>query len=80
MCITRECHYDIFAQIDSLIISRRSIELYTIDFVRYILERHQYPIINVFLALEKAKFAQIYALDVSLWFTTDNEVSHFLLL
>jgi hypothetical protein len=52
--------------------------LYTIDFVRYILERHHFPIMNVFLALEKAKFAQIYTLDLSLWFTMDNEVSHFL--
>jgi hypothetical protein len=57
-----------------------NIELYTIDFVRYILERHQFSIINVFLALEKAKFAQIYALDLSLWFTTDNEVNYFLLI
>ena len=74
MHINRECHCDIFTQIDSLVISCRSIELYTIDFVRYILERRQYPIVNIFLALEKAKFAQIYALDLSLWFTTDNEL------
>jgi len=58
--------------------SLNSIALYTIDFVRYILERHHFPVTNVFLALENAKSAQMYASDLSLWFTTDNEVNQFL--
>ncbi|CAF0956528.1 unnamed protein product [Adineta steineri] len=29
---------------------------------------------NIFLALENAKLAQIYASDLSFWFTIDNEL------
>ncbi len=51
-----------------------NITLYSIDFVRYILERHHFPIMKIFIALENAKVAQMYASDLSKWFSMDNEV------
>ncbi|UJR33189.1 hypothetical protein I4U23_020644 [Adineta vaga] len=70
--IKRESHLNIFTQIN--IRSLNNIILYSIDFVRTILEQYHFPVSNVFLALEKAKFTQIYASDLSLWFTIDNEL------
>ncbi|CAF1087756.1 unnamed protein product [Rotaria sordida] len=74
--ITRECNSDIFTQIDLLVHvqSLNSIELYTIDFVRSILEHHHFPIENVFRALDNAKYAQLNTLDLFLWFTMYNEL------
>jgi hypothetical protein len=74
--ITREYNSDIFTQIDLLvnIQSLNNIALYTIEFVRYILERYHFSLGNIFLALEKAKFAQLNLSDLSLWFTSDIEV------
>ena len=50
------------------------IALYTLDFVRYILQHYNFPINNVFLALENAKYARLHVSDLSLWFTMNNEV------
>ncbi|CAF3420910.1 unnamed protein product [Rotaria sp. Silwood1] len=74
--ITRECNSDIFNQIDLLVYvqSLNSITLYSIDFVRFILEHYHFPIGNVFLALDNAKYAQLNTLDLSYWFTLDNEL------
>ena len=53
--------------------------LYTIDFVRYILERHHFQVTDAFLALENAKMAQIHTSNLSLWFNMDNEVNYFII-
>ncbi|CAF4331629.1 unnamed protein product [Rotaria sp. Silwood2] len=75
--ITRECDSNIFTQIDLLVHvqSLNNISLYSIDFVRFILEHYHFPIGNIFLALDNAKHAQLNTLDLSLWFTMDNELS-----
>ncbi|CAF0999056.1 unnamed protein product [Rotaria sordida] len=75
--ITQEFHFDIFTQLSSLFDIRylNNIGLYTIDFVGYILEQYNFPIINVFRALENAKQAQLHASDLALWFTMNNELN-----
>lgn len=77
--LTRSSHSEIFHQLDSCLKStqtnRKQIHLYTIDFVRYILERHYFPVANVFIELDKAKFALIYEQDLSNWFANDNKLS-----
>ncbi|CAF1489545.1 unnamed protein product [Adineta steineri] len=70
--ITRDSNLEIFKQIN--ISSLNHITLYTIDFIMCILEHHHFPLANIFLALENAKLAQIYASDLSFWFTIDNEL------
>lgn len=55
--------------------SLNKISLYSIDFVHFILEYYHFPIGNVFLELESAKYVQLNALDISLWFTINNEVN-----
>ncbi|CAF1328926.1 unnamed protein product [Adineta steineri] len=70
--ITRDSNLEIFKQIN--IPSLNHITLYTIDFIMCILEHHHFPLANIFLALENAKLAQIYASDLSFWFTIDNEL------
>ncbi|CAF3686497.1 unnamed protein product [Rotaria sp. Silwood1] len=75
--ITQESHFDIFTQLSSLFGLRyiHSIALYTLDFVGYILEHYNFPVTNVFLALENAKHAQLHAPDLGLWFTMNNELN-----
>ncbi|CAF3650282.1 unnamed protein product [Rotaria socialis] len=75
--ITQESHFDIFAQLSSLFDVRYSneIALYTLDFVRYILQHYNFPINNVFRALENAKYARLHVLDLPLWFTMNNELN-----
>ncbi len=51
-----------------------SIALYTLDFVDYILKHYNFPVANVFVALENAKHAELQASDLAVWFTMDNEV------
>ena len=77
--ISRLSDQELFRQLDSFLSNKNveSIALYTIDFVRYILERHYFPISNVYLALETAKYAQVYSSDLALWFATDNQVDFF---
>ncbi|CAM4747020.1 unnamed protein product [Rotaria magnacalcarata] len=75
--ITQESHFDIFTQLSSLFDMRYSneIALCTLDFVRYILQHYNFPINNVFLALENAKYARLHVLDLPLWFTMNNELN-----
>jgi len=72
--LTRLSHSEIFHQLDSCLVNSKRICLYTIDFVRYILERHYFPVTNVFLELDKAKSVLVYKQDLSNWFTNDNEI------
>jgi hypothetical protein len=78
--ITQESNFDIFTQLSSLIDIRyiHNIGLYTLDFVGYILEHYNFRVVNVILALENAKSAQLHASDLALWFSMDNEVNKLL--
>ncbi|CAF1052400.1 unnamed protein product [Adineta ricciae] len=69
--IERDHHSNIFIQINNR--SLNNIVLYSTGFVQSILEHYHFPAKNVFLMLEKAKFIQLYASDLSLWFRMDNE-------
>jgi hypothetical protein len=78
--ITQESNFDIFTQLSSLIHIQysNSIALYSLDFVDYILKHNNFRVMNIFLALENAKRAQLHASDLALWFTMDNEVNNLL--
>lgn len=75
--ITQESHFDIYTQLSALYDIRyvNEIALYTLEFVGYILENYNFPITDLFIALENAKNARLHATDLPLWFTINNEVS-----
>lgn len=74
--MTPESNFDIYTQLNSFIDVpySNSIALYPLDFVEYILKHYNLRVANVFLALEKAKHAQLNTSDLALWFTVDNDV------
>ncbi|CAM4908878.1 unnamed protein product [Rotaria socialis] len=75
--ITREFNSDVFVQIDSFVYVRalNIVSLYSIDFVHSILEYFHFTIGNVYLELEHAKYVQLNALDLTLWFKMNNELA-----
>ncbi|CAF2106329.1 unnamed protein product [Rotaria magnacalcarata] len=75
--ITRELNSDVFIQIDYFVYVRalNIVSLYSIDFVHSILEYFHFTIGNVYLELEHAKYVQLNALDLVLWFKMNNELA-----
>ncbi|CAF1522899.1 unnamed protein product [Adineta ricciae] len=74
--ITSETNSSIFSQLVSLnnMEHSDSITLYSLDFVNDLLKHYQFPIADVFLALENAKCAQLHESDLARWFAIDNKL------
>ncbi|CAF0972743.1 unnamed protein product [Adineta ricciae] len=74
--ITSETDSSIFSLLVSLnnMEHSDSITLYSLDFVNDLLQHYQFPIADVFLALENAKCAQLHESDLARWFAIDNKL------
>ena len=77
--ITSETDSSIFSQLVSLnnMEHSDSITLYSLDIVNDLLRHYQFPIADVFRALENAKCAQLHESDLARWFAIDNKVNSY---